>query len=456
MPVAEFAGGRGWGYDGVDLFAVNHCYGGPDAFKRFVNACHMHGIGVILDVVYNHFGPVGNYMGKFGPYVTDKHHTPWGDAINFEDSGSDQVRQFFSDNALMWMREFHVDGLRLDAIHEFMDRSAVHFLEQLSANVENLSAMMGRRLFLIAESDLNNPLIVTPIEAKGMGMDAQWSDDFHHSLFTLLHVEGGGKGYYDDFGEFECLAKSLKGMFVYDGIFSIYRNRRHGRPVDGLSAHRFIGFIQNHDQVGNRATGDRLEHIVGMRRTKVALGIVLTAPFVPMLFQGEEFAASTPFLYFADHEDEQMAKAVSEGRKKEFAAFGWDESQIPNPEDLDTFRNSKLKWDEVSEGKHGEMLDWTRRLIRLRRNSMSLNDGDRGHIKVQFSEEKRWLRMDRHLVSIFANLGDSSAEFKSDDTRRIVLTSDDAATLVGGCLTVPPDSLVVVSAEADPVDERGR
>jgi maltooligosyltrehalose trehalohydrolase len=226
--------------------------------------------------------------------------------------------------------------------------------------------------------------------------------------------------------------------------------------VDGLSAHRFIGFIQNHDQVGNRATGDRLEHIVGMRRTKVALGIVLTAPFVPMLFQGEEFAASTPFLYFADHEDEEMAKAVSEGRKKEFAAFGWDESQIPNPEDLDTFRNSKLKWDEVSEGKHGEMLDWTRRLIRLRRNSMSLNDGDRGHIKVQFSEEKRWLRMDRHLVSIFANLGDSSAEFKSDDTRRIVLTSDDAATLVGGCLTVPPDSLVVVSAEADPVDERGR
>jgi maltooligosyltrehalose trehalohydrolase len=449
MPVAEFAGGRGWGYDGVDLFAVNHCYGGPDGFKRFVNACHVHGIGVILDVVYNHFGPVGNYTGKFGPYVTDKHHTPWGDAINFEDAGSDQVRRFFLDNALMWMRDFHVDGLRLDAIHEIIDRSAIHFLEQLSADVENLSAMMGRRSFLIAESDLNNPMIVTPIEAKGFGMDAQWSDDFHHALFTLLHVEGGGKGYYNDFGEFECLAKSLKNMFVYDGIYSIYRNRKHGRPVDGLSAHRFIGFIQNHDQVGNRATGDRLEHIVGMRRTKVALGIVLSAPFVPMLFQGEEFAASTPFLYFADHEDEEMAKAVSAGRKKEFAAFGWDESQIPNPEERSTFTNSRLKWDEVHEGKHAELLDWTRSLIHLRRNSLSLNDGDRGHAKVQFSEEKRWLRVDRNLIAIFANLGEFAAEFPTDGVHRIALSSDPAATLLDGRLTVPPDSLVILSAEAE-------
>jgi len=449
MPVAEFPGGRGWGYDGVDLFAVNHCYGGPDGFKRLVNACHVHGIGVILDVVYNHFGPIGNYTGRFGPYVTDKHHTPWGDAINYEDAGSDQVRQFFSDNALMWMRDFHVDGLRLDAIHEIIDRSAIHFLEQLSANVDNMSATVGRRLVLIAESDLNNPQIVTPIEAKGFGMDAQWSDDFHHSLFTLLHVEDGGKGYYDDFGEFECLAKSLRAMFVYDGIYSIYRNRKHGRPVDGLSAHRFIGFIQNHDQVGNRATGDRLEHIVGMRRTMVALGIVLTAPFIPMLFQGEEFAASTPFLYFADHEDPEMARLVSEGRKKEFAAFGWDAGQIPNPEDPETFHRSKLNWDELGEGKHAEMLKWTRRLIELRRKSVSLNDGDRGHVKVEFSEEQRWLRMDRNLVSIFANLGEFEAEFQADEGRRIVLSSDAEAKFAGGRLTVPPDSLVVLSAEAE-------
>jgi len=448
MPVAEFAGGRGWGYDGVDLFAVNHCYGGPEGFKRFVNSCHVHGIGVILDVVYNHFGPVGNYTGKFGPYTTDKHHTPWGDAINFEDSGSDQVRQFFSDNALMWMRDFHVDGLRLDAIHEIIDRSAIHFLEQLSANVENLSAMLGRRLFLIAESDLNNPMIVTPIEARGFGMDAQWSDDFHHSLFTLLHVEGG-KGYYEDFGEFECLAKSLKHMFVYDGIHSIYRNRKHGRPLDGLSAHRFIGFIQNHDQVGNRATGDRLQHIVGVNLTKVALGLVLMAPFVPMLFQGEEFAASTSFLYFADHDDPEMAKLVSAGRKKEFAAFGWDEAQIPNPEDLSTFTNSRLKWDEATEGMHADMLDWTRKLIHLRRNSLSLNDGDRGHVKVEFSESQRWLRLDRNLISIFANLGEFPAEFRSDGDHRIVLASDACAALTGGCLTVPPNALVILSAETE-------
>ena len=447
MPLAEFAGGRGWGYDGVDLFAVNHCYGGPDGFKRFVNSCHIYGIGVIVDVVYNHFGPVGNYTGKFGPYVTDKHKTPWGEAVNLEDAGSDQVRDFFFANARMWMKDYHVDGLRLDAIHEMIDRSAVHFLEQLSANVDNLSATLGRRLFLIAESDLNNPCIVRPIEANGYGMDAQWSDDFHHSLFTLLHVEEGGKGYYDDFGEFECLAKSLKNMFVYDGEYSQYRHRSHGRPVDSLSAHHFIGFIQNHDQVGNRATGDRLQQIVGTERTKVALGLVLTAPFIPMLFQGEEFAASTPFLYFADHEDEEMARLVAEGRKKEFAAFGWDEAQIPNPEDMSTFTGSRLKWDEVHEGCHGEIFDWTRNLIQLRRKSISLNDGDRGHVKVTFSEEQKWLRVDRGKVSIFANLGKSPAKFPISQYHRLVLASSSEAQLEACKVTAPPDSIVIASSE---------
>jgi maltooligosyltrehalose trehalohydrolase len=449
MPVAEFAGDRGWGYDGVALFATTEHYGGPDAFKRFVNACHLNGLAVILDVVYNHFGPVGNYTGKFGPYVTEKHLTPWGDAVNFEDAGSDEVRTFFSDNALMWMRDFHVDGLRLDAIHEMMDRSAVHFLEQLSANVDNLSATVGRRLVLIAESDLNNPLIVRPIEAGGFGMDAQWSDDFHHSLFTLLHLEEGGKGYYDDFGEFECLAKSLKSMFVYDGIYSVYRNRSHGRPVDSLSAHRFVGFIQNHDQVGNRATGDRLEQIIGMQRAKLALGLVLTAPFLPMLFQGEEYAASTPFLYFADHDDAEMAKNVAEGRKKEFAAFGWDESQIPNPEEPSTFLNSKLKWEEVTQGKHAEMLAWTKDLIRIRRASTALNDGDLGHIKVKFDETKRWLRMDRRQMSMFANLGSGAAEFPTDDDHRLVLASDPATRLEGAVLSVPPDGFAILSSEPE-------
>ena len=449
MPVAEAAGNRGWGYDGVALFASSSCYGGPEAFKRFVNACHLQGIGVILDVVYNHFGPVGNYTGKYGAYTTDKHHTPWGDAVNLEDKGSDEVRKFFSDNALMWMRDFHVDGLRLDAVHELMDRSAVHFLEQLAANVYNLSATLGRRLSLIAESDLNNPMIVRPIEANGLGMDAQWSDDFHHALFTLLHVsDDQSKGYYSDFGEFGCLAKALKDMFVYDGVYSEYRERHHGRPVDSLSAHHFIGFIQNHDQVGNRATGDRLEHIVGVPRTKIALGIVLTAPFVPMLFQGEEFAASTPFLYFADHDDPEMAKLVAEGRKKEFAAFGWDEDQIPNPEDLETFTSSRLNWEEVDQPVHTDMLEWTTRLIHIRRNSVSLNDGDRGHLKVHFNEEDRWLRMDRNQVSVFANLGTAPATFKVGDGFEILLASVPAdTTFEDQHVTIPPDGFAILSAE---------
>ena len=451
MPLAEYAGGRGWGYDGVALFAVNHCYGGPDGLKRLVDAAHGNGLAIILDVVYNHFGPVGNYTGKFGPYTTDKHHTPWGDAINFEDSGSDEVRQFFFDNALMWMRDFHIDGLRLDAIHEIIDRSAVHFLEQLSARVDNLSATVNRKLALIAESDLNNPQIVTPIEAKGYGMDAQWSDDFHHALFTVLNVEedGAGKGYYNDFGDFESLAKSLKYIFVYDGKYSEYRQRKHGRPVDGLSAHHFIGFIQNHDQIGNRAIGDRLEHIVGVARTKVALGIVLTAPFIPMLFQGEEFAASTPFLYFADHEDPEMAKMVSEGRKKEFAAFGWDESQIPNPEDPATFLSSRLKWDEVDEGKHAEVLAWTKQLIHLRRSSISLNDGDRGHLDVHWNDEKRWLRLERGLVTIIANLGSELVEFDVTADYRLALASDAAVTLASNSVCIPPDTLAILSAETE-------
>ena len=449
MPIAEAAGNRGWGYDGVDLFASSSCYGGPNAFKRFVNAAHVQGLGVILDVVYNHFGPVGNYTGKFGPYTTDRHKTPWGDAVNLEDRGSDEVRKFFLDNAIFWMRHYHVDGLRLDAVHELNDRSAVHFLEQLSANVDNLSATLGRRLFLIAESDLNNPAIVRPIEANGLGMDAQWSDDFHHSLFTLLHVEKDQtKGYYSDFGEFECLAKSLKDMFVFDGQYSEYRERHHGRPVDSLSAHHFIGFIQNHDQVGNRATGDRLEHIIGVPRTKVALGIVMTAPFIPMIFQGEEFAASTPFLYFADHEDTEMAKQVAAGRKKEFLSLGWDQAQIPNPEAMSTFTSSKLNWEEMSEAKQEDILEWTARLIHIRRNSIALNDGDRGHLKVTFSEEKKWLRMDRTRVTIVANLGPEPCRLTVGDDYEILLASISRhTTLIDGHLTVPPDGFVIVSAE---------
>jgi maltooligosyltrehalose trehalohydrolase len=449
MPVNAFPGNRGWGYDGVSLYGVQHEYGGPEGLKRFVDACHRCGLAVILDVVYNHFGPTGNYTGKFGPYLTDKHRTPWGEAVNFEEGGSDEVRRFFCDNALMWMRDYHIDGLRLDAVHEFMDRSAVNFLEQLSAEVETLGATLQRKLILIAESDLNDPKIVKPREAGGYGLDAQWSDDFHHALFTLIHMERGGAGYYSDFGSFEKLVKALTRIFVFDGAYSRYRNRSHGRPVDGLSAHHFISFIQNHDQVGNRAKGERIEHLVGMARAKIAAALLMTAPFIPMLFQGEEYAASTPFLYFADHEDEEMAKLVSAGRRREFAAFGFGEAEVADPEVWETFARSKLDWTEAETGKHAEMHAWFRDLIRLRRRSQSLNDGDKGHVKVRFDEEKRWLAMDRGLVTVLCNLGADTPEFDVPEGARVVLTSVDGLSPRDGTVSVPPDGFVILSAEED-------
>lgn len=447
MPVAEFPGSYGWGYDGAALFAVSEKYGGPDGLKRFVDACHRRGLAVLLDVVYNHFGPVGNYTTKFGPYLTWKHHTPWGDAVNFEDAGSDEVRRFFSDNALMWLRDYHIDGLRLDAVHEFTDRSAIHFMEQLSAEVEVLSSTLRRKLVLIAESDLNDPRMVTPREAGGYGMDAQWNDDFHHALFTILHVDEHGKGYYADFGSLAKFAKSLTEMFVYDGGYSQYRKRSHGRPVQGLSAHHFVGFIQNHDQVGNRAVGDRLESIVGIERAKVAAGIVMTAPAIPLIFQGEEFAASTPFQYFADHDNPEMAKSVFEGRKREFAAFGWDPDVIPKPSSMETFERSKLSWDELKEGRHREMLEWYRELIRLRRGSVALNDGDLGHVKVSFDEKKRWLIMDRGPVRVMFNLGDGPVEFDVEGYSRLLLASRGDVKIVHHKVMLPADSLAILSAE---------
>ena len=331
-----------------------------------------------------------------------------------------------------------------------MDRSALHFMEQLSAEVDVASATLGRRLVLIAESDLNDPRIVTPREARGYGMDAQWSDDFHHALFTILHCEEGGTGYYDDFGSIDKLVKSLKDIFVYDGVYSKYRKRKHGRPVVGLSAHHFIGFIQNHDQIGNRATGDRLEHIIGIDKAKVAAGIVLTSPFIPMIFQGEEFAASTPFQYFADHDDAEMAKLVSAGRKKEFAAFGWDESAIPDPENPETFTRSKLNWDEVHQGQHAEMLDWFTKLIHIRRASPSLNDGDTAHTEIYFEPDEKWLVMERGQVKVLTNLGSKPAEFDVPDGYSVIAQSRPEITSDGGKATLPPNTFAILSSEEPP------
>ena len=449
MPINEFAGDRGWGYDGVLLFAVFESYGGPDGFKRFVDACHAKNLAVILDVVYNHFGPVGNYTGRFGPYLTDKYHTPWGAAVNFNEGGSGEVRRFFVDNALMWLRDYHCDGLRLDATHEYIDRSAVHFMEQLSSEVARLGTTLNKKFVLIAESDLNDPKFVRPVEAHGYGMDAQWSDDFHHALFTLLWNDPG-RGYYDDFGSMDDLVKSLKAAFVYDGRYSNYRHHVHGRPVEGLSAHRFLGYIQNHDQVGNRATGERLEHLVGLEASKVAIGLVLTAPFVPMLWMGEEFAASSPFLYFADHEEEEMRRLVSEGRKRDFAAFGWDESQIPDPEAPETFERSKLDWNETHEGEHGEMFEWVKSLIHLRRTCVDLNDGDFHHLQVNCTADEQGLIMQRGSMRVLLQLGEEAMEVPLLEDESVSLASRPEIKAENGRVRLPKMSLAVLSVSSSP------
>ena len=442
MPVAAFAGDRGWGYDGVALFAVHETYGGPDALKRFVDAAHGKGLSVLHDVVYNHFGPVGNYTGKFGPYLIESHHTPWGGAVNLEDAGSDQVRRFFCDNALMWMRDFHIDGLRLDAIHGFVDRSAIHFLEQLSTEIEAQEATLARRFLLIAESDLNDPRVVIPREFNGYGMDAQWSDDFHHALFTVLNP-GPENGYYVDFGDLSQLAKALEQNFVYDGIYSKFRNRIHGRSAANLSQHRFIGFIQNHDQVGNRAIGDRLRQIIGFNRTKVAAALVLLSPFVPLLFQGEEWAASSPFQYFADHEEPEMARLVSEGRRREFAAFGWDPNLIPDPEKPETFDRSKLPWNEIHEGEHAEMLAWYRKLIQLRRSTPSLNNGEPGNTRIRYDQHEMSFYMHRGEVTVICNLGKEELLAPAPENKQLFLSSHIDTTMKNGHLTLPEDSVAI-------------
>jgi len=449
MPVAAFTGNHGWGYDGVALFAVHEPYGGPDALKRFVDAAHARNLSVVLDVVYNHFGPVGNYTGKFGPYLIESHRTPWGGAVNLEAAWSYQVRRFLCDNALMWMRDYHIDGLRLDAVHAFIDRSAIPFLEQLSTEVAVLSATLARRLVVIAESDSNDPRIVTPREAGGMGMDAQWSDDFHHALFTILQSETLG-GYYEDFGKLSDLAKALESTFVYDGIYSRHRNRVHGRPTGNVSQHRFLGFIQNHDQVGNRAVGDRIHDVVGPERAKIAAAVVLLSPFIPMIFEGEEWAASTPFQYFADHEDPELARLVAEGRKKEFAAFGWDPQLIPNPEKRETFERSKLNWDEVNEGAHGEMLAWYRALIHLRRMTPALNNAEPGNTRVAYDEDAMWFSMTRGNVVLHCNLGESAhrVSVAKMENFRVVLSSDASTAREDQELVVPPNAAVVTMSAA--------
>jgi maltooligosyltrehalose trehalohydrolase len=444
LPVQEFSGGRGWGYDGVDLFAPHHAYGGPEALKRLVDACHARDLAVLLDVVYNHLGPTGNYLARFGPYFTDRHHTPWGSAVSLDEAGSLEVRRFLCDNALMWLEAYHFDGLRIDAIHAIFDQSAVHVLEQLGTEVRALEARLGRSLWLVAESDLNDPKVVLPREAGGFGMDAQWSDDLHHALHALL--TGERTGYYEDFGSLGHLAAALERAFVYDGRYSAFRQRAHGRPVQGLSGHRFLAYLQNHDQVGNRARGERTSHLLSPMRLKAGAALVLTSPFVPMLFQGEEWGASSPFAYFTAHEEPALAAAVREGRRREFAAFGWRPEDIPDPQAEETFESSKLDWSEREREPHAALLTWHRELIALRRRMAELSDGRLEAVRVTFDEEAGWLRLERGAVTLALNLGPAPQAVPLPPGRvRAVLLSSDAALEVGSdSVRLCPDGVALL------------
>jgi maltooligosyltrehalose trehalohydrolase len=431
----------------VGLFAVQHSYGGPAGLKQLVNACHARGLAVLLDVVYNHLGPSGNYLGKFAPYFTERHHTPWGAALNFDGPDSDEVRRFFCDNALMWLRDYHFDGLRLDAVHAIVDTTARPFLEQLAGEVKQLSAQLARPLVLIAESDLNDPRLLWPTQRGGFGLDAQWSDDFHHALHTVLTGEQGG--YYEDFAGLADLATALQQAFVYDGRLSRHRRRTHGRSPEGLGGHRFLAYAQNHDQIGNRARGERLAHLVSPGRAKIAAALVCTAPFIPMLFQGEEWGARSPFLYFTDHPEPELARVVREGRRREFAAFGWDPADVPDPQARETFLRSKLDWSELDAPAHRDLLEWHRELLALRRAEPVLTDGRREEVHVRFDETQRWLVLERGPITVACNLGPERQSLAlSAGAHHILLTSGPGCFVRAAHVELPADAVAILKRAA--------
>lgn len=364
MPVAQFPGARNWGYDGVFPFAPQNTYGGPEGLRRLVAAAHARGLAVALDVVYNHLGPEGNYLGAYGPYFTDRYRTPWGQAINYDGAGSEEVRRFFLENALYWLEQYHLDALRLDAIHGIFDFSAMPFLAELKMSVAQLSKQLGRRLDLIAESDLNDARIIAPRQRGGYEIEAQWSDDFHHSLHTLLTREK--TGYYQDFGQLWHLARTLKDGWCYSGQYSQFRQRKHGNLARESSPWQFVVYNQNHDQVGNRAAGERLSALVDFEALKLAAGVTLLSPFVPLLFMGEEYGETAPFQYFISHLDPKLMEAVCRGRREEFASFGWQD-MVPNPQDVATFSRSQLQHQLKEREPHACMLRFYKELIGMRK-----------------------------------------------------------------------------------------
>ncbi|MDP1820472.1 MAG: malto-oligosyltrehalose trehalohydrolase [Acidimicrobiales bacterium] len=444
LPVAEFPGDRGWGYDGVDLFAPHHRYGGPEGLKRLVDACHRHGLGCVMDVVYNHLGPSGNYLPAFGPYFTERHHTPWGEAVNFDDVGADEVRRFVVDNALLWLRDYHCDGLRLDAVHAIVDPTPTHVLEQVGVAVEALAVQQGRPLFVIAENDTNDPRIVRPREAGGYGLDAAWADEWHHAVHVAL--TGEGDGYYQDFVDVgESLPTALRHAWVHHGDWSASRGRAQGRSPAGLAPSRFVVCTQNHDQVGNRATGERTAALVSPGRLEIAAALLLTTPFVPMLFAGEEWAASTPFQYFTDHGEPELADAVREGRRAEFSSFGWAPEDVPDPQDPATFDRSRLDWSELDRPAHRRLLEWHRTLLACRRRVAAITDPG---VPTEVTWEDGLLVVRRGPVFLAANLSPQEHCVEVDEGAEVLAASPETQVGVGST-ALPVDTVVLWHRPAD-------
>jgi len=392
MPVAQFSGERNWGYDGAYPFAVQNTYGGPAGLKRLVNACHRLGLAVVLDVVYNHLGPEGNYLWDYGDYFTNHYRTPWGDAVNFDRSHSDEVRRFFLENALYWITDCHIDALRLDGLHAIIDQSAQPFLAQLARAVHEQAERLGRRVYLVAESDHNDAHLIRAPELGGYGLDAHWNDDFHHAVHTLL--TGEQYGYYQDFGRLEQLAKAFREGFIYSGQYSAYRRRRHGSSGRDLPPHRFVAFAQNHDQAGNRPGGERLSRLVSSEALKLAAGVVILAPFLPLLFMGEEYGEVAPFHYFISYQDQDLVEAVRRGRREEFSAFAWA-ADLPDPQSEETFLSAKLNHGLCQVERHRLLREFYRELLRLRREALTFAGNGSADLEVNHYEKEKVLLVRR-------------------------------------------------------------
>ncbi|MGL5828614.1 MAG: malto-oligosyltrehalose trehalohydrolase [Angustibacter sp.] len=458
MPITAFAGKWGWGYDSVHAYAVHEPYGGPSGLQNFVNAAHGAGLGVSLDMVYNHLGPCGNYLGQFGPYFTDKYHTPWGPAINLDGPHSSAVRRWIIDNALRWFRDFHIDALRLDAVHELRDDSATHILAQLSEETSMLSQSLGRRLDLIAESDLNDPRTIEAASQDGLGMTAQWADDVHHAVHAAL--TGERQGYYVDFGSLEVLAQCLTRVFRHDGQWSTFRGRTWGRAVDPQRhrGHAFVVSLQTHDQVGNRALGERIDRLMTPGQQAIGAALICTSAFSPMLFMGEEWSATSPWQFFTDFDEPELAEAVRRGRRQEFAAHGWPPEAIPDPQDPRTRDRSVLRWDELRHAPHQRMFRWYQSLLALRRHHRELQEDSLANVSVEFSESDQWLVVARGDLRIAANLADSGQKIPLDgEPIDVVLCWDSTSTqLQDGSMHLGPHGVAIVRIEAGPVDEAPR